>query len=160
MRQLFYGLPSDLGDDIFDVSEATSSSYFEEFRMSMKSCFGPIYLRTPNRDTLVKIEKSFREAGFSGCIGCLDCIGGTWQNYSKVLQGIMKGKNDIPAVRMEVICDLDLSIWSFRFEMPGSLNDFNISEVSFRFHDVLVWYFLCYNLLSLSLKNFLHGFII
>ena len=141
MRQLSYGLPSDLADDLFDVSETTSSRCLESFCQSVTSCFGHIYLRSPNQDDLVKIEKRFREAGFPGCIGCLDCAGWTWKNCPKALQGIMKGKDGVPSVRMEVICDLDLWVWSFQFGMPGALNDLNILEVSSHFHDVLAGVF-------------------
>ncbi|PXF40329.1 hypothetical protein BWQ96_09960 [Gracilariopsis chorda] len=67
----------------------------------------------------------------------MECAGWTWKNCSKALQGIMIGKEGQPSVRMEVICPLDLWIWSFQFALPGAMNDFNILEVSNYFTRVL-----------------------
>lgn len=49
----------------------------------------------------------------------------------------MKGKSGKAEVRMEVICDLDLWIWSYQFGLPGALNDLNILEINNHFAKVL-----------------------
>jgi hypothetical protein len=38
---------------------------------------------------------------------------------------------------MEVICDLDLWIWSFQFEFPGVNNDLNMFSASDHFCNML-----------------------
>ena len=54
----------------------------------------------------------------------------------------MIGKDGSPTLRMEVICDMDLWIWSFQFGLPRVLNDLNILEVSEHFSQVLNGWFL------------------
>lgn len=137
LRQLSYGIPADLADDLFDVSETTASDCLQAFCNAVISGFSGIYLREPTEEDLVRIEKEFRLAGFPGCIGCLDCSGWQWKNCPKALQGVMTGKEGKPSVRMEVVCSLDLWIWSFQFGLPGSMNDLNILELSDHFNKVL-----------------------
>lgn len=137
LRQLAYGLPADLADDLFDVSETTAGLCLEEFCKSVVRCFSAVYLRQPTAADLKRIEKEFAAVGFPGCIGCLDCAGWQWKNCPKALQGIMKGKDGVPTLRMEVICSLDLWVWGFQFGLPGAMNDLNILEVSNHFQQVL-----------------------
>lgn len=137
LRQLSYGIPSDMSDDLFDVSETTASLCLEEFCVAVTASLGPTYLREPNETDIERIENEFRLAGFPGCIGCLDCSGWRWKNCPKALQGMMTGKEGKPSVRMEVVCSLDLWIWSFQFGLPGSMNDLNILELSDHFSRVL-----------------------
>ena len=137
LREMSYGLPADLADDLFDVSETTASLCLHEFCKSIVDCFGERYLRDPDEEDIRRIEKQFAAVGFPGCLGCLDCAGWTWKNCPKALQGAMNGKEGCPTLRMEVICDLDLWIWSFQFGLPGVFNDLNILEVSDHFAKVL-----------------------
>jgi Plant transposon protein len=55
---------------------------------------------------------------------------GLGQNCPKALQGIHVGKDGDPVLRMEVVCDLDIWIWSSTFGFPGMMNDQNILELS------------------------------
>lgn len=50
--------------------------------------------------------------------------------YPVALPGIMSVKGGKSEVSMEVICDIDLSIWSFKFGLPGVLNNVNILKFS------------------------------
>ncbi|CDF33411.1 unnamed protein product [Chondrus crispus] len=137
MYQLSYGIPADLADDLFEVSETTASLCLTEFCSAVVDGFRSEYLRQPTQEDLGRIERRFAAVGFPGCIGCLDCAGWDWRNCPKALQGAMIGKDGTPTLRMEVICDLDLWIWSFQFGLPGVLNDLNILEVSEHFSQVL-----------------------
>ena len=40
----------------------------------------------------------------------------------------MRGKEEEPVLRMKVIADQDLWIWSFHFSLPGGFNDLNVLE--------------------------------
>jgi Plant transposon protein len=137
LRQLAYGIPSDLCDDMFAVSETTAAECMYEFCCQVVSCFGNKYLREPTIDDLKQIERRFSEVGFPGCIGCVDCAGWFWKNAPKAMHGSLAGKDGKPTLRMEVICDLDLSIWSFQFGFPGVYNDLNILSVSDHFCNML-----------------------
>ena len=159
MRQLPYERLSNLEDDLFDVSETTSSRCLEAFCQSVTSCFGYIYLPSPNQDDLVKIEKRFREAGFTGFIGCLCCARWTWK-----LPCCITGHNE--RQRWSAIClhrsHLRLGPVGMVLSVrdAGSFNDLNVLEVSSHFHDVLAGVFLPHNLLSRSRQKFLHGSLI
>ena len=37
-----------------------------------------------------------------------DCAGWTWKNCPKAVQDVMVGKDGVPTLRIEVICDLNL----------------------------------------------------
>ena len=137
LRQIAYDIPADLADDLFDVSETTAADCLEHFCSSVRACFGAHYLREPTAEDLVRIERQFARLGFPGCVGCLDCAGWEWKNCPKDLQGVMRGKEGRSVLRMEVIADLDLWIWSFHFGLPGGFNDLNVLEVSNHFEKVL-----------------------
>lgn len=137
LKMISYGLPADMADDMFDISETTANLCLESFCAAVMNGLGFRYLRDPTAEDIARIERSFAAAGFPGCIGCLDCAGWGWKNCPVALQGIMKGKSGKAEIRMEVICDLDLWIWSFQFGLPGAFNDLNILETSNHFAKVL-----------------------
>lgn len=137
LRMLAYGIPADLADDMFNMSQTTASLCLEAFSEAIISGLKHQYLRDPTREDITRIERQFAAAGFPGCIGCLDYAGWTWKACPVALQGIMSGKNGKPETRMEVICDLDLWIWSFQFGIPGALIDLSVLEVSEHFSRVL-----------------------
>ena len=111
------------------------------FSRTVVDVFGVEYLCAPTLDDLQRIEKKFRMVGFPGCAGAVDCAGRCWKNAPKALQESLCGKGSKPVLRVEVICDLDLWIWSFQFRLPGVLNDLNILSVSEHFAKVLAGWF-------------------
>jgi Plant transposon protein len=52
-----------------------------------------------------EIERQYRSLGFPGCLGCLDCASWQWDMCPIGWQGICKGKDFKPTLRMEVVCD-------------------------------------------------------
>lgn len=130
-----YGMPSDLCDDLFDVSEITAS--MKEFSRTVVDVFSVKYLREPTLEDFRWIEKKFRIVGFPGCASAVDCAGWYWKNAPKALQGSLRRKDSKPVLRAEVICHLDLRICSLQFSVPGVLNDLNILSVSEHFAKVL-----------------------
>lgn len=76
-------------------------------------------------------------AGFPGRINCFDCSAWHWKNCPKALHDIMSGEDGKPIVQVEVVCSLDLWIWSFWFGLTGAMNDLNIFEISDHFSKVL-----------------------
>jgi Plant transposon protein len=137
IRTLAYALPSDIADDMFEVSETTALMCLHEFARVVVQCFDEEYLREPTGQDLIRIEKQFRKAGWPGCIGVVDCAGWFWKNAPTALAGVLSGKEGKPCLRMEAVCDLDLWIWHFQFGLPGAYNDLNILEVSSHFNRVL-----------------------
>jgi Plant transposon protein len=137
LKQLAYGIPADLCDDMFGISESTASQCMLDFCKHVIAVFGATYLREPTGDDLKAIERRFRATGLPGCIGCVDCAGWFWKNAPKRRQGSLIGKDGNPCLRMEVICDLDLWVWSFQFGFPGMFNDLNILSASNHFRNIL-----------------------
>lgn len=80
----------------------------DKFCISVSAGLNGTYLREPTTADIERIEQESRLVGFPYCIGCLDCSGWKWKNCPKAIQGIMKGKDGRPTVKMEVICLLDL----------------------------------------------------
>lgn len=126
IRQLCYGFSADSMDDYIRIGESTALESLKVFCRTVIKCFGTKYLRLPNCEDLKRIENQFSSIGFPGCIGCIDCSGWQWDSCPRGLQGIMCGKEMKPYRKMEVICDLDMSIWHFYFGLPGMLNDIDI----------------------------------
>lgn len=110
MRQLAYGVSADSMDDYYKIEESTAINAMKQFCMSVVNCFEDEFLCPPSNEKLQRIEKPFADFSFPGCMGCLDCAGWDWGQCPKALQGIMVGKDGVPTLRMEVICDLDLRI--------------------------------------------------
>lgn len=94
------------------------------------------WLRLPRNEELLEIEERYRSLGFPGCIGCVDCAGWDWDNCPVEWQGLYKGKEKKPVLRMEVFCDDNLRIWNLNFGTPGSKNDRTIMEHSPFFHSI------------------------
>lgn len=107
MRMIAYGIPADLCDDAFEVSETTDQLCLDEFCKAVASRFGSVYLRAPTEEDLVRIDWYFRNVGFPGCIDAVDCAGWIWNKCQKSLQGIMVGKERTPVLRLESICDVE-----------------------------------------------------
>jgi hypothetical protein len=60
IRTLAYALPSNIADDMFEVSETTASMCLHEFARVVVQCFDAEYLREPTGQDLVRIEKQFK----------------------------------------------------------------------------------------------------
>lgn len=74
LRQLSYGIPTDISDNLFDISESTAAQFIHHICVGVKEAFGSLYLREPTMDDIMRIEGDFRNAGFQGCVGCFDCV--------------------------------------------------------------------------------------
>lgn len=88
------------------------------------------WLRLPTNDEVMDIEERYRKLGFPGCLGAVDCAGWAWDMCPVGEQGMYKGKDKKPTLRMEVWCDDNLHIWSLNFGIPGAKNDRTIMDHS------------------------------
>jgi Plant transposon protein len=130
LRQLAYDTEADSTDVYCKISETTASESLTRFSLCVVPCFGSEFLRAPTQYDLKTVEEKFALSGFPGCFGAVDCASWTWKNCPKALQGIHVGKDGVPVLRMEVVCDLDLWIRGSSFGFPGMMNDLNILELS------------------------------
>ncbi|PXF47012.1 hypothetical protein BWQ96_03202 [Gracilariopsis chorda] len=83
LRQISHDIPSDLAEDMFEVSETTAFLCLDEFCKAVESLFRAKYLRKPTDEDLIRIERRFARVGFPECIGCVDCEGWEWQSCLK-----------------------------------------------------------------------------
>lgn len=137
LRQVSYGLCTDVMDEVAEVSQTTARLCLLEFCKCVDEVFSMEFLRVPTSQDIERIELQFRKLGFPGCIGAVDCVGWEWKNCPVALQGSLKGKGARPELRAEAICDMDLWIWHWQFGFPGVYNDLQILDNSVHFSNVL-----------------------
>lgn len=77
LRQVSYGLPANIVNDIFDISKTMAELCLHHFFAVIIDTLGVFYLRDPTLAEITKTEMSLRKTEFLGCIGCLDCAGST-----------------------------------------------------------------------------------
>lgn len=102
----------------------------KRFVTAVIGSFEAEWLRKPNEEDILEIEKRYSRLGFPGCIGAVDCASWEWANCPLAWQGLHKGKEKKPNCRMEVGCDDILRILHLNFGIPGSFNDRTILEHS------------------------------
>lgn len=137
LNQLTYAISAKKAGDDVGIAESTANVCRKRFCASIVTLFKAVWLRRPTTTDLRTIEQQFQAVGFPGCVGCVDCSGMQWEQCPTALQGIMVGKEGKPTLRMEIICDLNLRIWSLFSGLPGHLNDINILELSPFFSDLM-----------------------
>lgn len=68
LRKFLYCLPTNISEDIFDLSDTISALCLELFYSAVTVAFGDVYLRNPTPDDIVRIEAEFRAPSFPVCI--------------------------------------------------------------------------------------------
>ena len=58
LREIAYDIPTDLADDLFDVSEISAADCLQHFCSAVDACLGPNYLREPTAEDLTRISLS------------------------------------------------------------------------------------------------------
>jgi hypothetical protein len=75
-------------------------------------------------------SRHYEQLGFPGCLGAVDCASWVWEACPMAYQGMCKGKDLKPTVRMEVTMDDFLRIYWLNFGITGSKNDIQIVNQS------------------------------
>jgi hypothetical protein len=65
IRTLAYVLPSNIADDMFEVSETTASLCLHEFASAIVDCFEAEYLREPTEEDLITTVKTIQGSGMA-----------------------------------------------------------------------------------------------
>jgi hypothetical protein len=122
--------------EVSRLSESTSANCVKQFCAAAVDAFGDQYLLLPFANDLKRIEAKYSNLGLPGCIGAVDCA--SWQCGACPIaeQGLHRGKDGKPTLRLEAWCDDRLWIWSLFFGIPGSRNDINIMNVSPLFQSI------------------------
>ena len=137
LRVLAYGEASDRPDEYVRLSESTINETVRRFARFVVDKFKPVYLRKPTRADLERIMKEYEEAGFPGCMGCVDCSHWQWASCPVAQHGQYQGKSGKRTIVMETVADKDLYLWHFFCGLPGAMNDLNVMAFSPLFHSMI-----------------------
>jgi hypothetical protein len=136
LRLLGQGIGADSVVEVSRLSESTSAKCLKRFCAAVTNAFGSQYLRLPTADDLKRTEATYSKLGLPGCIGAVDCASWQWGACPVAEQGLHRGKDGKPTLRLEAWCDDRLWIWSLFFGMPGSRNDINVMNASPLFQSI------------------------
>lgn len=109
----------------------------KEFCRAVVSEFKEQFLRRPTGVKIIRIEHQFAEVGFLRFFGCIDCSSCVWWLCPKAEHDITVAKDKVLCLKMEVVCDLDMKVWSLFCGLSGMLNDINILYLSLFFSEVM-----------------------
>uniref|UniRef100_A0A0D3DBK5 DDE Tnp4 domain-containing protein n=1 Tax=Brassica oleracea var. oleracea TaxID=109376 RepID=A0A0D3DBK5_BRAOL len=136
-RLLSYGTAADTVDEYLRLGETTSRSCSENFVEGIIQLFGDEYLRRPTPTDLQRLLDIGEYRGFSGMIGCIDCVHWEWKNCPTAWKGQYSRGSGKPTIVLEAVASYDLWIWHAFFGPPGTLNDINVLDRSPVFDDII-----------------------
>jgi hypothetical protein len=102
----------------------------KRFASAVSDLFEDGWLRLWTMEEALESSNYYEQLGFPWCLGAVDCASWTWEAYPIEYQGMCKGKDRKPTVRMEVTTDDFLRIHWLNFGIPGSKNDIQIVNQS------------------------------
>jgi len=79
LRVLAYGLPADEVDEYDRLEESTINETVQRITRFVVEKYQPLYLRETTRADLQRIMDDYADAGFPGCMGCVDCSHWVWK---------------------------------------------------------------------------------
>ncbi|XP_047306641.1 uncharacterized protein LOC124910061 [Impatiens glandulifera] len=130
LRMLSYGVTADFMDEYIRIGETTAIKSLRYFIQSVIDIFGPVYLRKPNSEDIIRLLKISEVRGFPGMLGSIDCMHWRRKNCSTAWKGMFTGHYHEPTIILEAVASYDLWIWHAFFGLPGSHNDINVLERS------------------------------
>ena len=137
VKMLADGISADSKDEYCQLGESTILNCMKQFCGTVVQLYEREFLRAPNADDIVRIEKLNAKRGFPGMLGSIDCMHWTWKNCPKSWAGQFTGKEGKSTVILEAVASCDLWIWHAFFGLPGSLNDLNVLDRSPLFSNIL-----------------------
>uniref|UniRef100_A0A0D3A940 DDE Tnp4 domain-containing protein n=1 Tax=Brassica oleracea var. oleracea TaxID=109376 RepID=A0A0D3A940_BRAOL len=78
----------------------------------------------------------WRESGFPGMVGSIDCMHWEWKNCPTAWKGQYARGSGKPTIVLEAVASQDLWIWHAFFCSPCTLNDINVLDRSPVFDDI------------------------
>ncbi|MEL6629320.1 MAG: transposase family protein [Bacteroidota bacterium] len=117
--------------DYFSMSFQMATECCKKFDLAILQLYGKDFLRVPTADDLKRIVKLHKHVhGVPGMAGCLDCTHVVWKNCPMGWQAQYKGKEKVPSIALEAVCDYNLFFWHVSFGYAGTLNDKSIIALS------------------------------
>lgn len=106
----------------------------------MKELYGPPLLnREPTLTKLRLVVQKCEASGFSGCIGCEDCMHTHWKNCRKAqkVQNYNPKSAKLATLSCEALVDCDWYCEHWIRGRPGTNKDINVLDNSPLFNDIL-----------------------
>lgn len=140
LRILRTGEAYDGLDESARIGEETVRLYFRQFWQDLIEIYGKRFLnRRPTEVELGDIEFDYKEAGFRGCGGAIDCMKLIWKNCPLQEKGQYHNKKEgkMATIVAEGWCDRKLYLWSWFAGRAGTNNDLNVLAVSPLVQDIV-----------------------
>lgn len=112
------------------MAKSTALQCLKRFVVAVKACFGDEYLRHPTTEDIKKILASSTKEEFPGMLGSIDCCKWVRKNCPTAFHGQYRGKEGVPAMKLEALADSSLWFWHVFFGMPGVAIDINVLHAS------------------------------
>jgi len=93
LRVLAYGKATDRVDEYVRLSDSTVTETVHRLFRFIIHKFKPVFLRPPTRADLQRGMKAYEDAGFPGCMGCVDCSHWDWASCPVAQHGQYQGKS-------------------------------------------------------------------
>ncbi len=79
MRQMSYGVSSDMVDEYLRLSETSAAKCLKHFAIAVCEIFGSQYLRQPTENDVKNLLEIGESRGWPGMLGSLDCMHWEWK---------------------------------------------------------------------------------
>jgi hypothetical protein len=116
-------------DDLFDgsgIHENTHRTFFEQFCNKFVSELYTEFIHVPENEELNEVTEIYRKLGFPGCVGSVDVVHVWWDMVPYEMKACCTGKEKIPTLAFEVVCDHHKKIRAVTPSHVGSMNDKSI----------------------------------
>jgi len=128
---LAFGTSVNAFSSFYQMSPPMARRCCKEFDIAMNALFVKQYLRKPTAEDLLAITTLHNtKHGVPGMFGSLDCMHTVWKNCPMAWHGSYQGKEKVPTLVLEAVCDYNLWFWHAFYGSAGSFNDINILRLS------------------------------
>lgn len=130
MRQLSYGTCSESVDEYVRIGDSTARDCLKLFAKHVVELYKDKFMRPTNQHKTRILLQTADALGFPGMLGSIDCCKWVWKNCPTSYHGQYKGKEKIPTITIEAICDDRLYFWHKFFGIAGCNNDLTVLDAS------------------------------
>ncbi|XP_076942832.1 uncharacterized protein LOC143612830, partial [Bidens hawaiensis] len=132
LRQLAYGVGSDMLDEYLQMAKKTGCDALNHFCRGVISLYKRRYLRRPTMYDIQRIYEVHGEKhGFPRMLGSLDCMHVGWAMCPTAWRGqFYRGDHPGPTNVLEAVASQDLWFWHAFFGVARSNNDLNVIDQS------------------------------
>ena len=92
--------------ELSGIAESTMCTFFHRFTKWFREDIYPCFVYAPKTlDDLAEVQTPYALLGLPGCIGSMDVVHIAWCMCPSYLMNLAKGKEGIPTIAYNVICD-------------------------------------------------------